>query len=238
MSSQPSDEFYGVLLVDKPKGKTSFHLVARLRRLTGVKTIGHAGTLDPFATGVMVLLIGKPFTRLSDKLLTADKEYVAELHLGITTDSFDCDGEIQAQSDKIPTLEEIEACLKSFQGEVDQTPPMFSAKKVNGKKLYELARQGKTIERKSVKVTLETTLISYQYPRLTLNVKCSKGTYIRSIAYDLGLMLGCGAHLSNLRRLRSGSFKIEDCFDGHMLQQDGVSMESIKNALIKNPLSE
>jgi tRNA pseudouridine55 synthase len=238
MSSEPSDEFYGVLLVDKPKGKTSFHLVARLRRLTGVKTIGHAGTLDPFATGVMVLLIGKPFTRLSDRLLTADKEYLAELHLGITTDSFDCDGEIQERSDNIPSLEEIKECLKSFQGEVDQTPPMFSAKKVNGKKLYELARQGKVIERKSVKVQLETTLLSYQYPYLTLNVKCSKGTYIRSISYDLGLMLGCGAHLSNLRRLRSGSFKIEDCFDGHVLQQDSVSMESIKDALIKNPLSE
>jgi len=237
MTLQPSDEFYGVLLIDKPKGKTSFHLVARLRRLTGVKTIGHAGTLDPFATGVMVLLIGKPYTRLSDKLLTADKEYVAELHLGITTDSFDCDGNIQSQSDIVPTIAEITYCLKSFQGEVDQTPPMFSAKKINGKKLYELARQGKTVERKSVKVNLETTLISYNYPHLTINAKCSKGTYIRSIAYDLGLMLGCGAHLSNLRRLRSGSFKIDACFSGQTLQEDGVSLEAIKAALIKNPLS-
>jgi len=232
MTASLPQESHGILLVDKPKGKTSFYLVARLRRLLGVKTIGHAGTLDPFATGVMVLLIGKPFTRLSDQLLGADKEYLGEIHLGITTDTYDCDGVVQQQSDKIPTREELEACLKHFQGEVDQTPPMFSAKKVNGKKLYELARKGKEIERKSVKVKLHTTLLSYNYPYATVNIQCSKGTYIRSIAYDLGVMLGCGAHLSNLRRLRSGCFKIENCLDSAALV-DGADLQLIKSALLK-----
>jgi len=204
----------GVLLVDKPEGKTSFSLVTALRKLTRIETIGHAGTLDPFATGLMVMLIGKNFTRLSQTYLCQDKEYVCKLHLGITTDSYDCDGKTTATSPLIPTLADIEKALLSFQGTVMQTPPMFSAKKIDGKKLYELARKGIEIERKPALVTLKTTILDYAYPYLSLNVSCSKGTYVRSIAYDLGNLLGCGAHLCQLRRIRSGNFHIKDSING------------------------
>jgi len=204
----------GVLLVDKPEGKTSFSLVTALRKLTRIQTIGHAGTLDPFATGLMVMLIGKNFTRLSQTYLCQDKEYVCKLYLGITTDSYDCDGKTTATSPLIPTLADIEKALLSFQGTVMQTPPMFSAKKIEGKKLYELARKGIEIERKPALVTLKTTFLDYAYPYLSLNISCSKGTYVRSIAHDLGNLLGCGAHLCQLRRIRSGNFHIKDSING------------------------
>jgi tRNA pseudouridine55 synthase len=201
----------GILLVDKPKGPSSFKLVQTLRKRLGVRKIGHAGTLDPFATGVMVMLIGRRYTRLSDRFLCNDKEYEAEVYLGITTDTYDSEGTMIAQSTLIPTLADIQEALKYFQGEIEQVPPMYSAKKKQGKKLYELARKGQEVARDPVKVTLQTDLISYEYPYLKLRIVCSKGTYIRSVAYDLGIKLGCGAHLSNLRRTRSGKFKIEDC---------------------------
>jgi len=210
----------GLLLVDKPKGKTSFSLVHALRRITGIQKIGHAGTLDPFATGLMVMLIGKKFTRLSDQFLTQDKEYQCHLRLGVATTTFDTEGETTHTSDTAPTLAEIEAALLQFQGTISQTPPMFSAKKIGGKKLYHLARQGITIERKAVAVTVKTTLVSYTYPNLELHVHCTKGTYIRSLAHDLGLQLGCFAHLSDLRRLRSGQFQLADSIDGALLYAD------------------
>ncbi len=204
----------GILLVDKPRGKTSFSLVTALRRLTRIEKIGHAGTLDPFATGLMVMLIGKNFTRLSQDYLCQDKEYECKMLLGVSTDSYDCDGQTTATSPLIPTLAEIEKALLSFQGTLEQVPPMFSAKKIGGKKLYELARKGIEIERKPVSVTIKTTLLDYSYPYLSLNVACTKGTYVRSIAHDLGNLLGCGAHLSELRRIRSGSFHIKDSING------------------------
>lgn len=209
----------GILLVNKPKGKSSFSLVYDLRKCLGVKKIGHAGTLDPFATGVMVMLIGRNYTRLSDQFLTSDKEYVAYLFLGAETDTYDNEGQVVATSPLIPTLAEIEEQLKSFQGEVEQIPPMFSAKKQNGKKLYELARKGQVVERKPCKVILKTELLHYAYPHLELKIECSKGTYIRSIAHDLGKLLGCGAHLIDLTRTRSGTYKIEDCVDGTLIRE-------------------
>ncbi|MDB2613703.1 tRNA pseudouridine(55) synthase TruB [Chlamydiales bacterium] len=200
----------GLLLVDKPPNITSFKLVTALRKRLNVKKIGHAGTLDPFATGLMVMLVGKNYTTQSDNFINHDKVYEATLLLGSCTDSYDCDGTITNQSDYIPTLEEIQEALKQFQGKVKQTPPMFSAKKVNGKKLYTLARQGIEIERKEVQVTLETTFIDYTYPNIRIRIHCSKGTYIRSLAHDLGNILGCYAHLSDLRRIKCGTFDIND----------------------------
>lgn len=208
----------GILLVNKPQGKTSFGLIRQLRRLTGVRKIGHAGTLDPFATGVMVLLIGKEYTTLSNQLLCADKEYLAEVSLGVSTDTYDCDGKVVARSKRIPLAEELCEALQRFQGEIDQIPPMFSAKKVQGRKLYSLARMGESIERPAVRVRVETELLQYDYPKLHIRVACSKGTYIRSIAHELGELLGCGAHLSQLQRIRSGSFCLEECIDGTLLE--------------------
>jgi tRNA pseudouridine55 synthase len=207
----------GLLLVDKPQGRTSFSLIRALRKLTGIRKIGHAGTLDPFATGVMVMLIGRDYTRLSDKLLLQDKEYLAEVSLGVSTDTYDCDGKVVARSKKIPSPEQIEKALRYFQGQIEQVPPMFSAKKVGGKKLYELARKGEEIERAPAIVHVDTTLLTYEYPHLSIRIACSKGTYIRSIAHELGQRLGCGAHLSQLKRTRSGRFLIEDCLDGNFL---------------------
>jgi tRNA pseudouridine55 synthase len=225
------NEISGVLLVNKPRDKTSFSLVGVLRRLLKVQKIGHAGTLDPFATGVMVMLIGKKYTRLSDSFLCADKEYVAQVYLGIETDSYDSDGIITNQSPLIPTLEQVQEALKSFTGEIDQVPPMFSAKKQGGKKLYELARKGICVERPAVRVMLTTQLLDYAYPYISLRIQCSKGTYIRSIAHDVGQLIGCGAHLSELQRTRSGSFLLEHCIDGSLLFQPGCPVETVLQAL-------
>ncbi len=205
------------MLVDKPRGKTSFSLVTALRKLTKVQKIGHAGTLDPFATGLMIMLIGQEFTRQSNQFLTQEKEYECVAHLGITTDSYDCDGTIAATSNYIPSHDDITRALSSFQGTIQQKPPMFSAKKIKGQKLYHLARRGIEVEREPVLITLTTTLLNYTYPLLSLNIVCSKGTYVRSIAHDLGTLLGCGAHLCQLRRIRSGSFHISNSINGALL---------------------
>lgn len=207
----------GILPVNKPAGKTSFSLVAALRKLTKIEKIGHAGTLDPFASGVMILLVGRNFTRQADTFLNQDKEYEATVHLGIETTTFDPEGEIVSENSRVPSLEEIEQALAHFQGTIQQLPPMFSAKKVKGKKLYELARKGIEIERAPSTVTLKTELLNYTYPYLHIKVSCSKGTYIRSIAHDLGVILGTGAHLSALTRTRSGPYLLADCLDGHAL---------------------
>lgn len=219
----------GILPVCKPKGKNAFSLVSILRKLTQIRTIGHAGTLDPFADGVMILLIGKSFTKMSNQFLTQDKEYLATLHLGVITDTYDIDGMIIETNPLIPSLSAIEESILKFQGTILQIPPMFSAKKVQGKKLYELARKGITIERQSVPVTLHIELIRYDYPHLQLRVKSSKGTYIRSLAYDLGQELGCGAHLSHLTRTRSGSFTLSQCCDGARLMESEYDWEKYLN---------
>lgn len=232
MNLQPPNQdvppIEGLLLVDKPKGKTSFSLIGILRKTLGVKKIGHAGTLDPFATGVMILLIGRNYTRLSDQFLLKNKEYLAELYLGATTDTYDCEGTKLTESSIIPTLDAIESTLAKFQGDIEQIPPMFSAKKVQGKKLYELARKGQVIERKAVLVNVSIELISYEYPYLKIKVKCSKGTYIRSLAYDIGLKLGCGAYLTNLKRTKSGIHSLEECLDGTLLNDKKLVLEKLQ----------
>ncbi len=207
----------GILLVNKPSGRTSFSLVAAIRRRLGVKKVGHAGTLDPFATGVMILLVGRDYTRLSDSFLGQDKEYRARILLGVSTDSFDCDGQVQERSDVVPTIEEIEKVVAAFQGEIDQVPPMFSAKKINGQKLCDLARKGKVVDRLPSRVKVETQIIHYEYPYLDIRVKCSKGTYIRSIAHEIGIALGSFGHLIELQRTQSGKYALSECFDGNLL---------------------
>lgn len=203
----------GILPVNKVTGVPSFRLVEILRKRTGVATIGHAGTLDPFATGVMILLIDREYTRLSDRFLTSDKQYRATVRLGQTTDTFDRDGQVTSTSEKEPTLEELQKALLAFQGECRQIPPMFSAKKIGGKRCYVLARKGIMVERAPVCVRIETTLLSYIYPFVELEISCSKGTYIRSLAYDLGQSLGCGGMLEALTRTRVGPFLLSDCVD-------------------------
>jgi tRNA pseudouridine55 synthase len=210
MTSKTPLKSEGILLIDKPSGCTSFDLVRHLRKLTKISKIGHAGTLDPFATGLMVMLIGRTYTKKSALLMSKDKAYRATLKLGCATTTFDPEGEVTATSDLIPDDVAIKTAISEQQGEKEQIPPMFSAKKVGGKRLYTLARKGIEIERKPSLVKLKTTLISYTYPELVIDVECSKGTYIRTIADEIGKSLGCYAHLKSLVRTRSGDFSLDD----------------------------
>ena len=219
----------GILIIDKPAGITSHDVVARCRRILQMKSIGHTGTLDPFATGVMVILVGKA-TRLAQFLDKDSKEYEAVVRLGFETDTGDRTGSVKckAQSAKSVSIDEIKAVLPEFLGEIEQTPPMYSAKKVAGKKLYELARKGIEIERKPVRITtFELQITNYESPKESdesgiwnlesgiryqdfgLRVSCSAGTYIRTLAEDIGKNLGTGAHLAELRRTKAGRFVID-----------------------------
>ena len=225
MNQPQNNQPAGLLLINKPRGRTSFSLASALRRRLGVKKIGHAGTLDPFATGVMVLLVGKEYTKKSDQFLGQDKEYLARLHLGVVTDTYDNDGTVLSTCELRPSMENISEALVHFQGEIQQVPPMFSAKKINGKKLYELARKGLSIERPPSLVTIQIELIEYAYPFLDIRVACSKGTYIRTLAHDIGKNLGCGAHLCELTRIRSGPFHLKDCLDGNLISDDSINVK-------------
>jgi len=202
----------GVLIVDKPQGITSFEVVRRLRALGTGRKAGHTGTLDPSASGVLPICLGQA-TKLSSFLLEGDKEYQGVIQLGVETDTFDADGKVVATH---PTdhlgEEEVRRAVEAMAGTYWQTPPMYSAVKVGGKRLYELARKGVEIERKPRKVTIHAIeLLSYdpQTARLELRLSCSKGTYVRSVAHELGQALGVGGHLVSLERLRTGPFGIE-----------------------------
>ena len=201
----------GILNINKPPAMTSFAVVAMVKRLSGERRVGHAGTLDPAATGVLPVCLGRG-TRVIEFLVDTTKAYRAEIELGVTTDTYDASGRIIQQGDPSGvSREQLQSALASFCGLTRQTPPMFSAVKYQGKPLYQLARAGITVERRSRLVEIHNLeLIDWQPPVATIEVVCSKGTYIRSLAYDLGQTLGCGAHLRSLIRLRCGLFNISD----------------------------
>ena len=204
----------GIILIDKPLGKTSHDMVYFVRRLTGIKKVGHTGTLDPDASGVLPVCIGKA-TRVCDMLTSSDKRYTATLVLGKTTDTQDASGNILTEKEVNVTKEEAENVIREFIGEIEQIPPMFSAIKKDGKKLYELARKGITIEREPRRIriyAIDILDIDLKNDRITIDVKCSKGTYIRTLCEDIGNSLGCGAYMESLRRTESGGFKIDDCY--------------------------
>ncbi len=202
----------GILLIDKVKNITSHDVVSKIRKITGIKKIGHAGTLDPLATGLLLILIGRDFTKLQPKLLKFDKEYVATIILGIETNTYDITGRIvNYYYGKLPDLKAIKKVLADFRGDIWQVPPAFSAKKIKGKKAYELARRGETFSLKPIKVKIyDVEVFSYKKPRLKLNLCVSSGTYIRSFAHDIGEKLGCLACLENLRRTRIGPYLLEN----------------------------
>ncbi len=211
MSGEPDNKkMFGFLNIYKPVGMTSHDVVAVLRRLTKIKQIGHTGTLDPFAEGVLPVCIGKA-TRLIE-YLKDDKEYLATVQFGASTNTFDVDGQVVSTSEKKVSHRDVENCLKSFEGEISQLPPIFSAIKVKGKKLYEYARKGEEVEIQPRKVfieKIEQKSFDENLQQAEILIKCSKGTYIRSIAHDLGQKLGCGAHLVKLVRTQAGSFRVE-----------------------------
>jgi tRNA pseudouridine55 synthase len=214
----------GVLLVDKAEGMTSHDVVALLRRSLGIKKIGHCGTLDPIATGLLLLTIGRG-TKVQDLLMSEDKEYVGTLTLGITTSSQDRQGDV-LETKPVPQLseEQIRTAFDKFRGDFYQTPPMVSAKKHGGVPLYKLARQGKVVEREPRFVHVyRYTIDRIALPDVDFSVLCSKGFYVRTYAHDIGEMLACGAHLKSLRRTKSGRFEVANA----------IGVDQIKNSARK-----
>ena len=222
----------GFLNLNKPLGKTSHDIVAQVRRhyrlLTGAKKVGHAGTLDPLADGVLVICLGAA-TRLSDYIMRVRKVYQAQIFLGVSTTTYDAAGEILERkcADQIKRAD-IERALHHFIGDIEQTPPMYSAIKVRGKRLYELARQGQTIEREPRPITIHSIkILAWRNPVLELEIACGAGTYIRSLAHDLGVELGVGGYLSGLTRTASGAFEIRDSLPLEAITDSGVWLRHI-----------
>ena len=222
----------GILIINKPKGLTSHDVVSRVRRILHTKKVGHAGTLDPIATGVLVVLVGKA-TKLSDRFLCEKKRYRAGFMLGIETDTYDITGNILSKKNISVSKLELLKCIESFCGKITQVPPMYSAIKVGGKKLYELARRGITVECKPRNIEIYNISLCDDN---TLDISCSKGTYIRSLIHDIGEYLGCGAVMTELTRLESGDFCIEDSVTLEDLECDGFEKCSISiDDVIKVP---
>ena len=237
----------GILIIDKPAGMTSHDVVAHVRRIIGERRVSHTGTLDPFATGVLVILVGRA-TRLAQFLSGAEKEYDALVRLGFATDTGDITGtRIQSTSENVTNQprtwpdEDVESALQSLRGEIEQVPPMYSAKKQGGKKLYELARRGHEVERKAVRVTIHSLEVDGGTPKwkenddgttdIRLSVTCSAGTYVRTLAEDFGRQLGVGAHLAELRRTKAGDFSIEKALSLEQLEQS-VIQKALTNVLL------
>jgi tRNA pseudouridine55 synthase len=211
---EPFDPFDGALLMDKPAGPTSHDVVETIRRNFGLRKVGHCGTLDPNATGLLVLVLGKA-TRLAEKLMSDDKAYAGSMKFGIETDSYDTDGAVVATCAVPPlTVEQLNAAADSFLGDQMQTPPMVSAVKHGGVPLYKLARRGVEVERKPRLVHIYNfRFTDYAEPLGWFHLACTKGTYVRTVAHELGRKLGCGAHLCTLRRLASGKFDVADALE-------------------------
>lgn len=211
----------GVIIVNKPLGKSSHDCVSFVRRMTKIRKVGHTGTLDPIATGVLPVCIGKA-TKACELLTSQKKAYTAQLVLGMTTDTLDCEGEILTEQPVLCSEVQIREVIMSFVGEIEQIPPMYSAIKKDGKKLYELARQGISVEREKRKITIysiDILEIDIKKGTVTISVECSKGTYIRTLCDDIGLKLGCGAYMNSLIRTKSGSFEIEKSYTFEQIEK-------------------
>ena len=219
----------GLLLINKPKGLTSFGVVAKIKWLLHTKRVGHTGTLDPMATGVLPVLVGRS-TVLCSHLLDANKEYVATVKLGITTDTLDITGNILSQNSVSVTGEKLLEVLNGFTGKQLQTPPMYSALKKDGVRLYDLARQGTEVEREAREIEIfELELLEFSGDEFKIRVLCSKGTYIRSFADDIGKTLGCGAVLTDLKRTKTAGFNLNECVDLDALTPENI-IDFLKSA--------
>jgi len=213
----------GILNVFKPTGMTSFDVVRIIKKISHIKKVGHAGTLDPEASGVLPVCIGKA-TKAIDYIMGDFKIYETELKLGVITDTYDREGKILSESEVNLSENEIIQCINSFIGEIKQVPPMYSALKVNGKKLYELARAGIEIEREARAIVIyDIEIRSIEIPYVKFMVKCSKGTYIRSLCYDIGELLKCGGMMWNLQRTATGQFHIEDAINIQDLNEENIN---------------
>ncbi len=207
----------GFLLIDKPAGITSHDVVDAVRRATGIRKVGHGGTLDPFATGLLVVAVGRNATKQLGEFIGKDKEYEAMMRLGAVSDSQDKDGVITEMPDvTLPSREQLAKAMKAFVGQIKQVPPMYSAKKIKGKKLYELARKGEEVEREPVLISIHSLELMETWPqenrvsRAQFKVHCGSGTYVRTLAHDIGHALGCGAYLTELRRTKIGDLRVKN----------------------------
>ena len=228
-------ELDGVLLVDKPSEHTSHDVIARLRGKLRTKKIGHAGTLDPMATGLLIVLVGRA-TRVSQFIISLDKEYEGTIELGKTTDSQDADGQVM-ETRPVPALTEddIRTAVKGFLGDQYQMPPMFSAIKIGGVPLYKKARKGEDVEREPRFIrVMSWDVLGFESPRIRFRLRCSKGTYVRTLAHDLGTKLGCWAHLSALRRTATDRFNVSQALT--LEQIEALSIPEIQRKLI--PVNE
>ncbi len=207
-----SDNLNGIIIVNKEKGFTSHDVVNVMRKILKTKKVGHTGTLDPEATGVLPICFGNA-TKVADMITLSDKEYITELKLGIVTDTQDIWGEVISKNEVLVTKEEFERAIKSFIGNIKQIPPMYSAIKVNGKKLYEYAREGKEIDRQERDVTVfDIEILEIKNDTAKIKVKCSKGLYVRTLCHDIGQKLGCGACMTSLERTKSSVFTLENAY--------------------------
>ncbi len=225
-------ELCGVILVNKHKGVTSHDIVFKIRKLFGTKKVGHTGTLDPLATGVLPVLVGRA-AKAAEYLLSENKKYVAELKLGITTDTEDITGQILSKTDTLPTKNEFFDACTHFVGDIEQIPPMYSALKVNGEKLVDLARRGIEIERQARKIkiySIAPRVINEGQGLYRIEAHCSKGTYIRTLCADIGARLGCGATMTELMRTESGGFKLENAYT--IEQLEAMSLEERHSLLM------
>lgn len=225
------NELSGVVIVDKHKGVTSHDIVFKMRRLFGTKKVGHTGTLDPMATGVLPILIGRS-AKASEYLTAEDKGYIAEITLGITTDTDDITGNVLSKCDTLPDKNAFFKACEKFVGDIEQVPPMYSALKVNGQKLVDLARQGIEIERQARKIKISSIvpeLVDEARGIYRISVECSKGTYIRTLCHDIGEYLGCGATMSALRRTKSGNFALDS---SHTIEQIEQMSEEERASLV------
>ena len=231
MARQRAPRIDGILNIDKPHGLTSMDVVRRIKRASGQRRVGHGGTLDPIATGVIPVCLGVA-TRLMEDVVGGPKSYLASIELGVSTDTYDAEGEVTGRGDATGvTLADIEGALPDFTGDILQVPPMYSALKRDGKRLYDLARAGVEIEREARAVSVQAiTLRDWKPPVVTLQIDCGKGFYVRSLAHDVGEALGCGGHLKALSRLRSGAFTVEDALSPDEAEErfaDGTWRESV-----------
>ena len=210
----------GLVLVDKPQGLTSFSAASIMKRAYGTKRVGHTGTLDPLATGVLPILVGRA-TRLCSYVLESDKRYIATVRLGVTTDTLDITGKVMSECKPEIDREKLLQAINSFKGDILQVPPMYSAIRVDGKRLYEIAREGGEVERSARSVTIHAIeLLEFDGTDFVIDVTCSKGTYIRTLADDIGRALGCGATMTALRRIATAGFTIDMCTDPDIIKLD------------------
>ena len=225
----------GIIIIDKPAGWTSMDVCAKLRGILKTKKIGHAGTLDPMATGVLPVFVGRA-TRAVSFAEGGEKEYVAGLRLGLTTNTQDTEGETLTQSPVTVGREELEAVLPRFTGEISQIPPMFSAIKINGQKLYDLARQGKEVERKARAVTIFALEVVEQVSETDyiLRIRCSKGTYVRTLCHDIGQALGCGGCMFSLRRTMAAGFTLDESVTLEQMQEGGEALLRPTDSLFRD----